>query len=52
SDHRWNHSSNKSVQLEDTNVLLLHELERVALQKLSVQNSTPLISEFLFAFQK
>ncbi|XP_071746398.1 uncharacterized protein [Lepeophtheirus salmonis] len=36
-DHRWNHSSSKSIQLEDTNVLLLHELERVALQKLSCQ---------------
>jgi len=37
SNCRWQHVSNRSVTLEPTHLLLLHEFERVALQKLALQ---------------
>lgn len=34
---RWNHISNRQLTLEPTHLLMLHEFERVALQKLACQ---------------
>ncbi len=34
---RWLHVSNRVVSLESAHLLLLHELERVALQKIALQ---------------
>ncbi len=33
--YRWAHVTNRQVILEPTNLLLLHEFERVAIQKLA-----------------
>ena len=35
--YRWAHVSNRQVILEPTNLLLLHEFERLAIQKLACQ---------------
>jgi hypothetical protein len=35
--YRWAHISNRQVILEPTNLLLLHEFERLAIQKLAAQ---------------
>ena len=37
---RWQHVTNRIVVLESSHLLMLHEFERVALQKLALQNAT------------
>ena len=36
-NYRWRHATNRTVSLESTHILLLHELERVALKKVALQ---------------
>ena len=35
--YRWTHFTNRQVTLESTHLLLLHDFERVALQKVAAQ---------------
>ena len=35
--YRWSHVTNRQVSLESTHLLLLHDFERVALQKVAGQ---------------
>ena len=36
-NYRWRHSTNRTVSLESTHILLLHEFERVALKRVALQ---------------
>lgn len=35
-NYRWRHATNRTVSLESTHILLLHEFERVALKKVAL----------------